>query len=97
MIPSPHGAEYRPGVIMYARVAASASPLVADLPMPREGGRVRYLAAAPAHAGAFPLLLATAWCGRSRCALLSVICNDPLPSIQPLFAHIHLDLSPVLH
>ena len=36
----------------------------------------------PAH---FPLLLATAWCGKSRCALLSVICNDPLPSIQPLF------------
>jgi hypothetical protein len=74
-----------------------ALPLGADLPMPQEGGRVRYLAAAPAHAGAFPLLLATAWCGRSRCALLSVICNDPLPSIQPLFAHIHLDLSPVLH
>ena len=48
MIPSPHGAEYRPGVIMYARVAASVAALVADLPMPREGGRVRYLAAAPA-------------------------------------------------
>ena len=74
-----------------------ALPLGADLPMPREGGRVRYLAAAPAHAGAFPLLLATAWCGKSRCTPLSVICNDPLPSIQSLFAHVHLDLSPVLH
>jgi hypothetical protein len=39
---------------MYAPVAAM---MAADLPMPREGGRVRYLAAAPAHAGAFPLLL----------------------------------------
>ena len=74
-----------------------ALPLVGDLPMPQEGGRVRTSPPRRPHAGALPLLLATAWCGKSRCTLLSVICNDPLPSIQPLFAHVHLDLSPVLH
>jgi hypothetical protein len=86
-----------------------ASPLVADLPMPQEGGRVRYLAAAPAHAGVFPLLLATAWCGggvgrprvprvrptplASPSALRRSACGPPGPVA---FAHAH-DLFCAMH